>query len=79
LADHSRLMDATQSHFYVACPSCGQKFVVLGISVQQREVLACNVCNGYFRLRIDGNRVEPEMVRPATGGVHGPAEGPQRH
>lgn len=73
-----RLYDATQTHVFLACPACGQKYGVFSIMVQDDEEMACTECNALFRLRISGDTVEPYLVTPATGAPRGPAEGPRR-
>ncbi len=78
MAQKRRLYDATQTHFFAACPSCGQKYALFGLTLQDHEELSCSRCNAIFRLRIDGDRVEAYGVTGATGAPLGPAEGPNR-
>ena len=79
MADEKRLTDAMQTHVLVNCPSCGQRYALLGIMVQDDVEMCCTECNGLFRLRINGAQVVAEAVTPATGAPRGPAEGPLRH
>ncbi len=74
----SKHIDATQTHFTVACPACGQKFMLSGLSVQFQEEMACSQCNAYFRLELNGNKATARQVRAATGWRPGPAEGSTR-
>ena len=74
----STFIDATQTHFTVACPACPQKFILSGLSVQFQEEMACAQCNTLFRLELDGKNARVRQVRPATGGRPGPAEGSER-
>lgn len=74
-----RLTDPTQTHAYVACPACGQKYAVFSVMLQDDEEMACTECNALFRLSIDDkDKVQAHLVTPATGSPKGPAEGPQR-
>jgi hypothetical protein len=74
-----RLYDATQTHTFINCPACGQKYAIFSLLAQDDEEIACSECNAIFRLRIDGEKVEPYLLTPSTGGRRGPAEGPVRH
>ncbi|MGH2542236.1 MAG: hypothetical protein ACREQ3_18615 [Candidatus Binatia bacterium] len=78
MARKKRLYDATQTHIFIECPACGQKYAIFSLLAQDDEEIACTECNAIFRLRISGDEVEPQLITPATGGARGPAEGPQR-
>ena len=71
-------IDATRTYFTVTCPSCTQKLILSGLSVQFQEEMACAQCNTLFRLELDGKNARIREVRPATGGRPGPAEGAER-
>lgn len=69
-----RLNDPTETHFVINCPACDQKYGIFGIMVKDQQEMACSRCNAIFRLHIRNNRMEPELLTPATGGKLGPAE-----
>ena len=77
MAAKKRLTDATETHFIIRCPACGQQYAIFGLAVQDDEEMACSTCNALFHLKITEGNVEPRLVRPATGGALGPAEGPR--
>jgi transcription elongation factor Elf1 len=78
MADKRRMNDPTQTHFTIKCPACGQQYGILGIMVQDNQVMSCSRCNASFQLHIRDNGIEPYLVSPATGGTFGPAEGESR-
>lgn len=79
MSSKNHLNDAMETAFILKCPSCGQKLVLQGISLQDDEEMACPQCSSLFRLKIDGKRVDTILVRPPTGSGFGPAEGDKRY
>ncbi|GEM_PF-6588130 len=73
-----RLIDPTVTRVIIACPGCGQKLLVHGLMLESGEEESCNTCNTVFRLRIEGDSVEPVVVHGPTGAPKGPAEQEER-
>lgn len=68
------LHDPTRTSFTIECPGCGQKMLVAGVMIEDKEELSCTDCNAIFLLRIvDAKRIETQLLKKPKG-RRGPAE-----
>lgn len=60
--------DPTRTSFTIECPACGQKLMIAGMQLEDKEELSCANCNAVFMLRIiDEKKVEAELLKKPKG------------